>query len=217
MEEVAELGVWEAAGRMADALERGALEGLQALCDPGFWERAGATELGGVAAGAVTVTLLGTLPRRSLLDAQRRGGARTVIEQQWTAAPGGPLVEDERLFTLADRAEIEASGDPERIERMATKLAAQDAARRYAAALAARDVDAARAMWAPAFADAHGDELRPLVAAVADAELIAAVGPRTLVRVWYTGSDETVELLWRPEGGGWAIAGARTFRRPGAG
>src|SRR2546423_4633166 len=37
MEEVAELGVWEAAGRMADALERGALEGLRALCDPGFW------------------------------------------------------------------------------------------------------------------------------------------------------------------------------------
>jgi hypothetical protein len=123
-------------------------------------------------------------------------------------------VEDERLFTLADRAAIETSGDTERLERMATKLAAQDAAVAYAAALRAGDPVAVSALWSSRFADAHGAEVLPRVASVAGAELIGSVGPRTLVRVWYTGSDETVELLWRPHGDRWLVEGARTFRRP---
>jgi hypothetical protein len=219
MEEVAELGVWDAAGRMAAALGNRDLGRLRGLSADEFWERAGHEELTDVAEHAVAVTVLGALGRRTLLDADTPGAEHEhyVIEQQWAGGPESPMVEDQRLFTLADRASIEASGDAERIERMAAKLAAQDAARVYAAALARRDVAAATALWSQVFADSYGAEVLPRMRAVADAALIAAVGPRTLVRVWYEDApDETVELLWRPdEDGGLRIRGARTFRRPG--
>jgi hypothetical protein len=217
MEEVAELGVWDAAGRMAAALGSGDLATLRSLSSGEFWDRAGREELSDVAEHAVAVALLGALGRRTLLDAETPGAEhpRYVIEQQWTAVERAPVVEDERLFTLADRAAIEASGDDERVERSATKLAAQDAARAYAAALARRDVDAAAALWSPVFADSYGEEVLPRIRMVTDAALIAAVGPRTLVRVWYgDAGDETAELLWRPAQGGLQIRGARTFRRP---
>jgi hypothetical protein len=219
MEEVAELGVWDAAGRMAAALGNRDLDLLRELSAEEFWERAGHEELSDVAGHAVAVTLLGALGRRTLLDAETPGAGddRYVIEQQWAGGPESPIVEDQRLFTLADRAAIEASGDAERIDRMATKLAAQDAATVYAAALARRDVPAATALWSAAFAGSYGEQVLPRMQTVTDAALIAAVGPRTLVRVWYEdAADETAELLWRPdEEGGLRIRGARTFRRPG--
>lgn len=218
MEEVAELGVWNAAGRMAAALRDRDLDRLRQLSAEEFWERVGHEELSDVARHVVAVTLLGALGRRTLLDAETPGAGseRYVLEQQWTGGAEPALVEDQRLFTLADRAAIQASGDAERIERMATKLAAQDAAAVYAAALARRDVPAATALWSPAFAGSYGEEVLPRMQTVSDAALIAAVGPRTLVRVWYEGAaDETAELLWRPdEEGGMQIRGARTFRRP---
>ena len=218
MEEVAELGVWDAAGRMAAALGSGDLATLRALSAGEFWDRAGREELSGVARHAVAAGLLGALGRRTLLDAETRGAEypRYVIEQQWTAIEREPVVEDQRLFTLADRAEIEASGDADRIERMGTKLAAQDAARAYAAALARRDSAGATALWSSRFAEAHGADVLPRLRTVSDAALVAAVGPRTLVRVWYANAgDETAELLWRPSSdGALRIEGARTFRRP---
>src|SRR6185437_16697594 len=80
-----------------------------------------------------------------------------VVEQQWTpAAP--PLAEDERLFTLIDRAALEAAGDTGRLARLATKLAAQDAALNYVDALNAHDAAAVRALWTPDFA--AGREIR---------------------------------------------------------
>jgi hypothetical protein len=218
MEEVAELGVWDAAGRMAAALADHDIDAVRSLAAAEFWDRAGREELVDVAAHATAVTLLGALGRRTLVDVTTPGAEsdRYVIEQQWTPGGDSPVVEDERLFTLADRAAIEASGDADRIERMSTKLAAQDAARAYAAALARRDVAEATALWSPAFAETHGAQVLPRIGRVADAALIAAVGPRTLVRVRYDdGADETAELLWRPvEDAGLRIGGARTFRRP---
>ena len=68
------------------------------------------------------------------------------------ARRGRPLVEDERLFTLIDRAALEAAGDTGRLARLATKLAAQDAALGYVDALNTRDAAAVTALWTPDFA-----------------------------------------------------------------
>jgi hypothetical protein len=213
MEEVAELDVWDVAGRLARALGTADVEGLHALCDAEFWDRAGAEELSSLARDAAGVTLLGALGRRSLLQVETPAAevARYVVEQQWTERAGALLVEDERLFTLVDRTEVEAAGDADRLARLATKLAAQDVAAAYVAALTSGD---AAGFWSHRFDAAHGAEVRPRLAAVTAAELIGSVGPRTLVRVWYADGDETVELLWRPHGDTWLIEGARTFRRP---
>src|SRR5262249_4850077 len=125
------------------------------------------------------------------------------------------VVEDERLFTLVDRGAIEAAGDEERLARMATKLAAQDAALAYVAALADRDTTAAATMWSPAFEAAHGDEVRARIPLVVHAALLGSVGPRTLVRCRFTDDvDETDELLWRQSDGRWLVHGARSFRPP---
>ena len=90
-----------------------------------------------------------------------------VVEQQWTPAAGRPLVEDERLFTLIDRAALEAAGDTDRLARLATKLAAQDAALGYVDALNAHDAAAVMALWTPDFAAAarrcHAAHRRPAV------------------------------------------------------
>jgi hypothetical protein len=205
-----EARVWERALRMRELLLAHDEAGLRALCDEAFWERVGETELLPLARDAASAEMLGVLGRRSLMlvETPREAVPRWVLEQQW--AGEDYLVEDERMFSLVDRAE--AAGDPERLARLQTKLAAQDAGARYAAALAANDVDAVAAMWTESFRDAHGDEVLPRVGAVRAAELIAGVGPRTLVRCRFDAGDETVEVLWGETDAGLLVQGARTFR-----
>jgi hypothetical protein len=207
-----EARVWERALRMRDRLLEGDVEGLRALCDEGFWQRVGADELTRVARHATAAEPLGVLGRRSLLLVETPGAAdsRYVIEQQW--AGEAYEVEDERLFTLVDGAEVEASGDRERLARLETKLAAQDAGARYAQLLAAGDADGAAAMWTESFRQAHGAEVLPRIPLVRSAELIGGVGPRTLVRCRFPDGEETVEVLWSQAGDGWLVQGARTFR-----
>ncbi len=205
--------VWERALRMCDRLLDGDIEGLRALCDEGFWERVGEEELPPLTRHATSAELLGVLGRRSLLLVETPGAAgdRYAIEQQW--AGEAYEVEDERLFTLVDRAEVEASGDAERLARLETKLAAQDAGARYAELLAARDADGAAAMWTESFRQAHGGEVLPRILLVRSAELIGGVGPRTLIRCRFADGEETVEVLWTQAQGAWLVQGARTFRR----
>ena len=139
-----------------------------------------------------------------------------VVEQQWTpAATGPPLVEDERLFTLIDRAALEAAGDTGRLARLATKLAAQDAALGYVDALNAHDAAAVMALWTPDFA-AGRVGATPRIDGLRSAELIGSVGPRTLVLCRFDDHDETQELLWRPLDGRVLVQGQRSFRPPPA-
>jgi hypothetical protein len=207
-----EARVWECALRMRERLLVGDEAGLRALCDEGFWERVGAVELVQLARDAGSAEMLGVLGRRSLMLVETPGGEepRYAVEQQWVGE--SYMVEDQRLFSLVDRAELEASGDAERLARLRTKLAAQEAAAGYAARLAAHDAEGASAMWTQGFREAHGDEVLPRIAAVRSAELIAGVGPRTLVRCRFADGEETVELLWRETDDGWLVQGARTFR-----
>jgi len=207
--------VWERALRMRQLLLAHDVAALRELCDDGFWERVGDAELVPLARDAASVEMLGVLGRRSLMLVETPGGPdpRYAVEQQWTG--DRYVVEDQRLFTLVDRAEVEASGDAERLARLGTKLAAQDAAARYAGRLAAGDVDGAAAMWTPAFREAHGEEVLPRIPLVRSAELIAGVGPRTLIRCRFDQGEETVEVLWRETEDGWLVQGARTFRPPG--
>jgi hypothetical protein len=207
-----EARVWERALRMRELLLAHDPAGLRELCDEGFWERVGESELVELARDAASAEMLGVLGRRSLLLVETPGGEvlRCAVEQQW--AGQAYLVEDQRLFSLVDRAEVEAAGDLERLARLRTKLEAQDAGARYAALLASHDVDGVSAMWTESFRDAHGDEVRPRIAAVGSAELIAGVGPRTLVRCRFDHGEETVEVLWQETESGWLVHGARTFR-----
>jgi hypothetical protein len=138
-----------------------------------------------------------------------------VVEQQWTPAAVRPLVEDERLFTLIDRAALEAAGDTGRLARLATKLAAQDAARGYVDALNAHDAAAVMALWTPDFA-AAGVGATPRIEGLRSAALIGSVGPRTLVLCRFDDHDETQELLWRPLDGRILVQGQRSFRPPPA-
>jgi hypothetical protein len=210
--------LWGRAGELCAALVAGDLEALRRLSDPEFWDRAGAGELPRLAEHATAATPLGVLGRRtlSLVITPSADYAEYALEQQWAERPAGHVVEDERLFTLVDRGAIEAAGDEQRLARMATKLAAQDAALDYVAALADRDARAVAAMWSPAFAAAHGDEVRARIPSVVHAALIGSVGPRTLVRCRFTDdADETDELLWRQTDGRWLVHGARSFRPPG--
>ena len=206
--------MWERALRMRQLLLAHDTGALRDLCDEAFWERVGDAELVPLAREAASAELLGVLGRRTLMLVETPGGAdpRYAVEQQWTG--DRYLVEDQRLFTLVDRAEVEASGDPERLARLTTKLAAQDAGARYAGYLAAGDADGAAAMWTPAFREAHGDEVLPRIPSVRSAELIAGVGPRTLIRCRFDEGEETVEVLWRETDDGWLVQGARTFRPP---
>lgn len=204
--------MWDRALRMRDALLARDEAGVRALCDEAFWERAGRADLAPLAREAAAVQMLGVLGRRSLMLVEAQA-SRQALEQQW--AGEDYLVEDQRLFTLVDRAEAEASGDAERLARLQTKLAAQDAGARYAALLAAGDVHGVAAMWTDAFREAHGGEVLPRIPTVRAAELIAGVGPRTLVRCRFDEGDETVEVLWRETEDGWRVQGARTFRPAG--
>lgn len=207
--------MWERALRMRQLLLAHDAGGLRELCDEAFWERVGDAELVPLAREVAAAELLGVLGRRSLMLVETPGGAdaRYAVEQQW--AGDRYLVEDQRLFTLVERAEVEASGDSERLARLRTKLAAQDAAARYAGLLAAGDADGAAAMWTPGFREAHGDEVLPRIPSVRSAELIGGVGPRTLIRCRFDEGEETVEVLWVETEDGWLVQGARTFRPPG--
>lgn len=209
--------VWERAQRARAALLAHSAERLRDLSDPAFWERAGERELAPLVERAAEVEMLGVLGRRSLILVETPGAPepRYAVEQQWAGGDDELLLEDERLFALVDRAEVEASGDPERLARLRTKLSAQDAAARYAALLEAHDAEGVAAMWTDGFREAHGAEVLPRIARVRDARLIAGVGSRTLVRCRLDGGEETVELLWRETEGGFLVQGARTFRPPG--
>ena len=207
-----EARVWERALRMRERLLAGDEAGLRALCDDAFWERAGHEELVRLAGDATSVEMLGVLGHRSLMLVETPAGAepRYAVEQQWAGADR--LVDDQRLFTLVDRAEVEASGDAERLARLGTKLAAQDAGARYAELLVANDAGGASAMWTDAFREAHGEEVLPRIPLVRSAELVGGVGPRTLVRCRFDTGEETAEVLWRETEGAWLVQGARTFR-----
>jgi hypothetical protein len=206
--------LWDRASQLRLLLLSGDLSALAGLADPAFWQRAGQAELTVLARHATEAAVLGVLGRRSLMHVLTPGAAypHYVVEQQWSDAGG--LVEDERLFVLVDRSEVMASGDVERIERLRTKLAAQEAAQRYARALESGDAAAVEALWSRGFAEAHAAEVRPRIGLVRSAQLIGSVGPRTLVRCLMAGGEETAELLWREHDGGWLVEGARTFRPP---
>jgi hypothetical protein len=209
--------LWRRAGELCAALVAGDLEALRRLCDAEFWDRAGAGELPRLAEHTTAATPLGVLGRRtlSLVITPSAEHAEYAVEQQWAAGPPGLVVEDERLFTLLDRGALLAAGDEERLARMATKLAAQEAALAYVAALEARDSAAVAGMWSPAFDSAHGDQVRARIPLVIRAALVGSVGPRTLVRCRFSdGVDETDELLWRQSDGRWLVHGARSFRPP---
>ena len=205
--------VWMRALELRDALLAGDAAEVEAMCAPEFWERAGRDELLGFIPHVSSATALGVLARRSLLQLSSPAARypEAVLEQLWGLSDGRLLLEDERLFTLVDRLKVEATGDRERLERLRTKLDAQDAALAYVAALTGHDMAAVTALWSSAYSDGHGREVRPLIPTVQRAELIGSVGPRTLVRLAMDGGEATVELLWRRRDGRLVIEGARTF------
>jgi hypothetical protein len=209
--------LWTGAGAVCAALVAHDIDALCALMAEELWERAAAEELAPLAEHAVAARPLGVLGRHTILHATTPGAAYPayVVEQQWTPAAGHPLVEDERLFTLIDRAALETAGDAGRLARLATKLAAQDAALGYVDALNAHDAAAVMALWAPDFA-AGRVGVMPRVDGLRSAELIGSVGPRTLVLCRFDDHDETQELLWRPLDGRILVQGQRSFRPPRA-
>jgi len=206
------------AAELAAAVATRDLPAIRALCEPGHWERSAAEEYGRLLPQAGRVETLGTLLRRSLMLIETPGWdfPRVVFEHLWDAR-NLPLLEDQRMFTLVDRAEIERSGDPERLARMRTKLEAQDAAAGLVRALTAHDEAAAAALFDRDLARWDDHSAHTPIAGIRRAELIGSVGPRTLVRVWGGASEHTIEYLWRRAGDGMLVAGARVFeRRPGA-
>jgi len=208
--------LWAAAEAVCDALVAHDMDALRALTAEELWLRAAAEELAPLAEHAVAARPLGLLGRHTMLRATTPGAAYPayVVEQQWTPAER-PLVGDERLFTLIDRAALEAAGDTGRLARLATKLAAQDAALGYVEALNAHDPAAVMALWTPDFA-ARRAGARPRIEGLRSAELIGSVGPRTLVLCRFDDHDETQELLWRPLDGRILVQGQRSFRPPPA-
>ena len=209
--------LWAAAETVSDRLVAHDMEALRALTAEELWVRAAAEELAPLVEHAVAARPLGVLGRHTLLHAATPGAAYPayVVEQQWTPAAGRPLVEDERLFTLIDRAALEAAGDSDRLARLATKLAAQDAAMGYVDALNDHDAAAVMAMWTPDFAAGRAG-VAPPVDGLRSAELIGSVGPRTLVLCRFADHDETQELLWRPLDGRILVQGQRSFQPPPA-
>jgi hypothetical protein len=209
--------LWAGVEAVCDALVAHDTDALRALTTAELWVRAAAEELAPLAQHAVAARRLGILGRHTMLYATTPGAAYPayVVEQQWTPAAVPPLVEDERLFTLIDRAALEAAGDTGRLARLATKLAAQDAALGYVDALNAHDAAAVMALWTPDFA-AAGVGATPRIDGLRSAELIGSVGPRTLVLCRFDDHDETQELLWRPLDGRILVQGQRSFRPPPA-
>jgi len=210
---VDQAAVWARALELSDALLAADAGAVAALSEPGFWERAGRDELLDLVGNVASARALGVLGRRSLILLTAPGSRHpeSTLEQLWARVGDRLLLEDERVFALADRAEVEASGDAERLERLRTKLECQDAAGAYATALVSHDVADATAMWSPGYASGHGELLRSQIPAVLAAELIGSVGPRTLIRLVMDDGEHTIELLWRRHDGRWLIEGARTF------
>jgi hypothetical protein len=206
-------GVTQAANELVEALSAGDGGRIQALSVPEFWERAGAEEYAERLPFDGPVELLGTLGDRSLLLVTPGSGPRFALEQAWTD-DARPLIADERHFELVDAAAIRAEGDEERLERLATKLAGQDAGEALAAAFERRDSAAVRAMVEPERAEL-ADQEAGRAAGATRAELVGSVGPRTLVRVWSGSSDVTLEYLWRRHGDDLQIAFVREFSRAG--
>jgi hypothetical protein len=217
VQDVDALTLWTGAGAVCAALVAHDTDTLRSLTTEELWERAAAEELAPLAEHAVAARPLGLLGRHTMLRVTTPGAAYPayVVEQQWTPAAGRPLVEDERLFTLIDRASLEAAGDTDRLARLGTKLAAQDAALGYVDALNAHDVAAVMALWTPDF-EAGRVAARPRIDGLRSAELIGSVGPRTLVLCRFDDHDETWELLWRPLDGRVLVQGQRSFRPPPA-
>ncbi|HEX5196536.1 MAG TPA: hypothetical protein VFW26_04975, partial [Gaiellales bacterium] len=153
MQGVEDRTLWAGAEAVCDALVAHDIDALRALTTEELWGRAAAEELAPLAEHAVAARPLGLLGRHTMLHTTTPGAAYPayVVEQQWTRA-GHPLVEDERLFTLIDRGALEAAGDTGRLARLATKLAAQDAALGYVDALNAHDASAVMTLWTPDFA-----------------------------------------------------------------
>jgi len=217
VQDVDDRTLWAGAEAVCAALVAHDMEALRALTAKELWGRAAAEELAPLAEHAVAARPLGLLGRHTMLHAATPGAAYPayVVEQQWTPDAGRPLVQDERLFTLIDRAALEAAGDTGRLARLATKLAAQDAALGYVDALNAHDAAAVMALWTPDLA-AGRVGAPPRVDGLRSAELIGSVGPRTLVLCRFDDHDETQELLWRPLDGRVLVQGQRSFRPPPA-
>jgi hypothetical protein len=207
--------LWAGVEAVCAALVAHDLDALRALTTDELWQRAAAEELAPLAEHVVAARPLGLLRRNTMLHATTPGAPYPayVVEQQWMPADGRVLAEDERLFTLIDRAAVEAAGDTGRLARLATKLAAQDAAQSYVDALNAHDSAAVTALWTPDFAAAHD---APRIDGLRSAELIGSVGSRTLVLCRFGDHDETQELLWRPLDGRVLVQGRRSFRPPPA-
>ena len=121
------------------------------------------------------------------------------------------LVEDERLFTLVDRAKVEAAGDGNGWSGCAPSSRPRTPRWRTPPPWSATTWRRSTAMWSPGYAAGHGQEVRPQIATVRRAELIGSVGPRTLVWLVMDDGEHTVELLWRSHDGRLLIEGARTF------
>jgi len=201
------------AAALAGALRGRRLESVHAMCTEDLWARVGDEEYAALLPHVVGAEVLGTLYRRSLLRLEAPGWkhSRLVFEHLWDQSSPA-LVEDQRMFTLAERAEVERSGDQERLARMRTKLDAQDAAEHLAEALRSHDAEAAMRLFDPELVAWRDHEQRTPLTAITAAELIGSVGPRTLVRIGGV-RDHTVEYLWRRAGEGMLLAGARVFRR----
>lgn len=206
---------WARAERLREALQAGDEAALEGLCTADFWERSGRSELLGLAPHVKGGTTLGALGRRSLIALHTVGHRwpAPVLEQLWCEGGGGELLlDDQRVFTLMTRAQVEALGDPEELARLQTKIASQDAAEAYVIALSDHDEVAARAAWSPSFAERFELDLHSGLEKLLSAELIGSVGPRTLVRAWFEDGEQTIELLWRRREARLMIEGARVFR-----
>jgi hypothetical protein len=207
---------WARAEQLRDRLQAQDPDGVEALCTTDFWERSGRNELLGVAPHVKDAITLGALGRRSLISLHTVGHRwpAPVLEQLWTDAGDRLLLDDQRVFTLMTRAQVEALGDPEELARLQTKISSQDAAEAYVIALNDRDERAAAAAWSTSFADRFDLDLNSRIEMLVSAELIGSVGPRTLVRCWFDDGEQTIELLWRRREARLLIEGARVFRVP---
>lgn len=104
--------VWARALELRDALLAGDAAAVEAMSTSEFWERAGRDELLELIGHVTSAAALGVLVRRSMLQLKAPGARHpeSVLEQLWAPEGDRLLLEDQRLFTLVDRAEVEAAG-----------------------------------------------------------------------------------------------------------
>jgi hypothetical protein len=201
------------ATELAVAVAARDLASVRVLTDPDHWERSAAEDYEQVLPHVRHVEILGALFRRSLMLIEAPGWevSRIVFEHLWDQREP-PLLADQRLFTLVDRAEIERAGYADKLARLRTKLEAQDAAAQLVDALSAHDAAAAAEAFDQTLARWDEHDARLPIESIRTAELLGSVGPRTLVRIQGE-SDQTIEYLWRRAGDGMLVAGARVFER----